>query len=371
MTTTPDLQSMPEGQGGSLTLKEIRQQPDLWKATLNAVKGHRLGFHLGDQTAIICGAGTSAYAASAVAGGWADTIAIPTTDLLLCSRADLLRIAPKFVVNGLLVSLARSGDSPESTGVVERVNRLFPAAKQLAITCNQRGRLAQSETVETLVLDPRTNDRSLVMTSSFSNLVLAGLALNSATILSQWQNQICERVQNALPQLESIAWQLAQNAPDRYVVLTSADLLPLAREACLKVLEMTAGRITTMSETFLGLRHGPMSFLRQDTLVLCVLSADTHRRRYEEDLLVELHQKQLGRLVVVGQPDSSDVTPHTAVPAMAQELPDNLRTPFEIVFPQLLAYHLSLQSKLNPDSPSPDGVITRVVESFEVHESIS
>ena len=55
------------------------------------------------------------------------------------------------------------------------------------------------------------------------------------------------------------------------------------------------------------------------------------------------------------------------VPAMAPNLPDELRGPFEIVFPQLLAYHLSLASDLDPDCPSPDGVITRVVQPFSLH----
>jgi tagatose-6-phosphate ketose/aldose isomerase len=56
------------------------------------------------------------------------------------------------------------------------------------------------------------------------------------------------------------------------------------------------------------------------------------------------------------------------VPANAPHLPDYLRVPFEAVFPQLLAYHLSLSCGLDPDNPSPDGVITRVVQKFRLHE---
>jgi tagatose-6-phosphate ketose/aldose isomerase len=151
------------------------------------------------------------------------------------------------------------------------------------------------------------------------------------------------------------------------MVLSCAALVPLGLEARLKVLEMTAGRVTAASETFLGIRHGPMSFLRSDSIVLCVLSSDIHRRRYEEDLIHELRQKKLGHLVVVGGPDSDKGLGHEFVPAMAPELPDNLRAPFEIVFPQLLAYHLSLAAHLDPDDPSPDGVITRVVRQFRLH----
>jgi len=357
-----------ENRRGHVTLAEIRQQPDLWETTLAGIKNRALHPSFQGRTAIVCGAGTSAYAASAVAGAWARAVAIPTTDLLLYSKREILQIVPDFAIDGLLVSLARSGDSPESTGVVERFARLFPDAKQLAITCNERGRLAQFSGVDAIVLDPRTNDRSLVMTSSFSNLVLAGLALVQETTLIEWLPRICERVKTSLATIEALAKRLAVEAPDRFVVLASADLLPLAREACLKVLEMTAGRVVSLAETFLGLRHGPMSFVRPDSLVLCVLSNDKHKRRYEEDLLRELRHKKLGRLLVVGRPDDSSIAAQVSIPAMAPELPDDLRTPFEIVFPQLLAYHLSLAANLDPDSPSPDGVITRVVEEFQVHD---
>jgi len=167
--------------------------------------------------------------------------------------------------------------------------------------------------------------------------------------------------------LEATARKLASRAAARLMVLSCAALVPLGLEARLKVLEMTAGRVAAASETFLGIRHGPMSFLRSDSIVLCVLSSDIHRRRYEEDLIHELRQKKLGHLVVVGGPDSDQSLGHEFVPAMAPELPDNLRVPFEIVFPQLLAYHLSLAAHLDPDDPSPDGVITRVVRQFRLH----
>jgi len=164
------------------------------------------------------------------------------------------------------------------------------------------------------------------------------------------------------------AQHLASQKPTRVMVLTSAALTPLAREACLKVIEMTAGRVTALPETFLGLRHGPMSFLRPDSLVLCVLSSEMDRRRYEEDLLRELRQKNLGHAIVVGSPTSANDLAHDFILAVAPDIPDHLRVPFEIVFPQLLAYHLSLASDLDPDNPSPDGVITRVVQRFQLHE---
>jgi tagatose-6-phosphate ketose/aldose isomerase len=353
---------------GSTTLGEIRQQPELWGSTLERTASLPFLAELKRRTAIICGAGSSAYAASAVAQAWSGARAIPTTDLLVQSKEEVARIFPGFAQCGALVSLARSGESPESVGVVKRFSKLFPEAMQLAITCNKAGQLARRPGVESIVLDPRTNDQSLVMTSSFSNLVLAGLAVEHREVLALQVPGISVTARDLLPELESAARQLAERHPLRVVLLTPSGLAPLAEEACLKILEMTGGRVVALPETYLGLRHGPMSFLTTETLVLCVLSSDRQRRPYELDLIQELREKALGYLVIIGLPDSGDHLGHHAVAAVAPDIPDELRTPFEIVFPQFLGYYLSLGLGLDPDNPSPNGVITRVVRKFQLHD---
>jgi tagatose-6-phosphate ketose/aldose isomerase len=375
MTARLEPGSETRNQRGIITLSEIRQQPEVWSDTLERVAAMRVESIVGARAAVICGAGTSAYAASAVAAVWTKAIAIPTTDLLTYSKEELTHLAPEFVANGILVSLARSGDSPESVGVIERMKQIFPDVVHLAITCNEHGQLARMAGVETLVLDPRTNDRSLVMTGSFSNLLLAGMGIARGEYLRKRLPEILKAVKKALPELEKVAESLARgvtarsgpSSTTRVMVLTSAAMVPVGKEACLKILEMTAGRVVTINETFLGVRHGPMSFLRPDSLVLCVLSSDVEKRRYEEDLILELRQKKLGHLIIIGENGSNGEAGQNFVPAMAPDLPDDLRGPFEIIFPQLLAYYLSLEAHLDPDNPSPDGVITRVVQRFRLH----
>jgi tagatose-6-phosphate ketose/aldose isomerase len=367
MTARPDSGSDSHDQRGAITLKEIRQQPELWPTTLERVASSDAHSLVQGRVSVICGAGTSAYAASAVAATWMNSVAIPTTDLLTFSSGELAHLAPGFASNGVLVSLGRSGESPESVGVIARMKQMCPSVVHLAITCNEQGQLARFPGVRALILDPRTNDRSLVMTGSFSNLLLAGMAIACGAFLTKHLPGVVATVNNSFAGLERVAQRLASQSSSRLMVLTSAGLVPLAKEASLKVLEMTAGRTVSMNETFLGVRHGPMSFLRPDSLVLCVLSSDTERRRFEEDVLRELRQKKLGHVIVIGSKDSDSELGHDFIPAMAPDLPDDLRAPFEIVFPQLLAYHLSLASHLDPDNPSPDGVITRVVQRFQLH----
>lgn len=363
--------SAPTNALGRFTRTEIWQQPELWPTTVEIVSRSQLSDLLVERPVVLTGAGTSAYAAEAVAASWPGAQAIPTTDLLSASAEEIEAQSPKFLRTGLLISLARSGDSPESLAVVSRIKRLAPAVDHLAITCNGEGKLAQTSGVRAIVLDPRTNDKSLAMTSSFSNLVLAGLCLCHSADLQRAMPDVGHGVASRLSELDNLASKLSLKAPPRVVVLTCASMRALAWEASLKILEMTAGRIPTLSETFLGLRHGPMSFVTPETLVLCFFSASAERRKYEEDLVRELRRKQLGYLVGIA-PNGSDTSCLDAfVPAAAGELPDALRVPFEIPFAQLLAYHLSLSQRLDPDNPSPLGAITRVVAPFTIHDEHS
>lgn len=352
---------------GSLTYREIFQQPELWLTTLEVVNNAGWTPPPAETPVIITGAGTSAYAAAAIAASWANARAVPTTDLLTESVQQLEVRSPGFSKTGVLISLGRSGDSPESVAVVQQIQRSCPRVEHLAITCNAHGHLANSAGVKAIVLDPRTNDRSLAMTSSFSNLVLAGLCLHQSDQFGHSLGPISSGMEARLPHFDTEASSLASRAPDRVVILASGALQALAREASLKILEMTAGRTVTLAETFLGLRHGPMSFLTPETLVLCCLSSSVEARRYEKDLLAELRHKGLGYIVAIASaPD--DTLFDTWIEAGAPNLDDALRVPFEIPFAQLFAYHLSVNAGLDPDNPSPMGAITRVVEKFRIYD---
>jgi tagatose-6-phosphate ketose/aldose isomerase len=324
------------------TLPEIVRQPSLWPDTLERVGAAsdrlKLPAWLDEGGILVTGAGSSAYASSAVAAAWPRAVAVPTTDILLDAGSYLAGVHA-------VVSLARSGNSPESRAVVERVRELQPDILQLAIVCNEGGALSHAGLDALIALDPHTNDQSLVMTSSFSNLVLAGMALARPGSIQAAVAGLSERASRLLPEIDRACRLVAERVRDRIVILSSPPLLGWGREAGLKTLEMTAGHFPVVTETYLGLRHGPMSFVKRDTLVLCLLSSDPLRRLYEVDLIQELRDKKLGYLVGIAA----------------------RRTPFEILGPQLLGYYLSLRLGLNPDNPSPEGVINRVVQGFKIY----
>lgn len=346
------------------TMPEILRQPLLWPVTLKTVRsaseGMQLTAKLQHARVLLTGAGTSAYAATAVALAWPRACAIPTTDLLVDAERYLVDV-------DAVISLARSGDSPESTAVVERVRALRPDVLQFAIVCNEDGALSHSSLDGVITLDPRTNDQGLVMTGSFSNLVLAGLVLAQADAVAATVDELSARATALLPEIDRACRRVADRTNDRIVILSSSPLLGWAREAGLKTLEMTAGHFPVVTETYLGLRHGPMSFVKSDTLVLCLISSDPVRRRYEEDLIDELRAKKIGNLVGIVDPGASKGSFDEVIPAVAPRAIDALRTPYEILGPQLIGYHLSLRIGLNPDNPSPNGVINRVVQGVRIH----
>lgn len=354
----------------SLLASEIAQQPELWPTTLERVRTAGVANDLVKLPVILTGAGTSAYAASAIAEAWPCARAIPTTDLLIQSATEILSAVPLLGDGGLLVSLARSGDSPESTAVVEKIQKQFPSVRHLAIVCNEAGRLAHTPDVQVICLDPRTNDRSLAMTGSFSNLVLAGLCLVHQKQIAEHLPAICSLVDRGLKDFNGVIEQIARSCKDRIVILTS-NMQALGKEVALKIVELTDGRVLAMPETFLGFRHGAVGFLREDTPVICFLSSDPQKRLYELDLLEDLRGRGLGRLVVVGDHALSVSEREWCIPATAPTLPDAMRTPFEIPFAQLLAYHLSVNAQIDPDNPSPNGTITRVVRPFRIHAELA
>src|ERR1700677_2828768 len=210
------------------TLPEILRQPLLWPTTLERVllasERLQLPAKLRNAGILVTGAGTSAYAASAVAAAWHNASAIPTTDFLLDSDRHLENV-------GAVISLARSGNSPESAAVVERIRGMRPDILQFAIVCNEDGALSHSGLDGLIVLDPRTNDQSLVMTSAFSNLVLAGLALAQPDAAPASIENFSKRAAALLPEIERSCRLVADRVRDRIAILSSPPLLGWGREA--------------------------------------------------------------------------------------------------------------------------------------------
>ena len=371
------------------TPREIRQQPSTWRRTyekFSEVAGGvgdllaRVGLTEGGgvrASVYLVGAGTSDYVGRALTSllrrEWGcEAQAVPSTDLL----TDL----DDYVIHGrpyLWVSFSRSGDSPEGVAVIEAALERHPTVHHLIVTCNGGGRMAREfgghENVLLLVLDDAVNDRGLAMTSSFSNMVVAGQCLAHVRDLAPYGRvveELAARGEEFLGAAADAAAALAAERFRKFCFLGTGSLRAVAVESALKVLELTAGRVYTWSESFLGVRHGPLSAVDGETLVVGFLSGDGRRGAYELDLLREVKGKGLaGRIVAVGPgpgPRSGEVDASLPL-GLAGGFDDLYRPPLDVIFGQLLGLFSSLGQGLKPDTPSPKGAISRVVAGVQIH----
>lgn len=367
--------------GGLDTAEEIQHQPAVWRALAAelGIRQTRIESFLGDwlsdphHRVILTGAGSSAYIGEIVAdeldSAWpAQVRAIASTSLLTHPKLYLDPDRPT-----LLVSFARSGNSPESLAAVALVRRLVAVPRFLNITCNAGGDLArqnqgQADTL-TLLMPEGSCDRGFAMTSSFSAMLLAALVVlghGSWRARLQQIEPLAQRAETALRDWTPAIAALAQQPFERIVYLGSGPLEALAKEAALKVLELTSGRVLALANTSLGFRHGPKSVLDPNALVLVFRSSAAMARPYEQDLLNELqHEQVAGRVLSVGPDEGDQLAPDFAAPALA--LSDSWLAPLWLLMAQQYALHKSAALGLTPDNPFPDGTVNRVVQGVTIH----
>src|SRR6202795_4797865 len=363
------------------TLQEICQAPWRWARPCDRIIASREGLRkdmAGIRSLALTGSGSSEYAAECVCLPLRNELGICTESI---SGGALLMYGGKSLPKerpGLLVSLARSGDSPESSGAVELILETEPESRHVIVTCNEQGSLARAwrahERVHVITLPAETQDKSLVMTSSFTNLLLAARFLGMLERPDEYR-KLCERLSQITKELIRSSFDVLAKiaAADfrRAVFLGSGSHFAASREAALKMLELTSGRVTTLCETYLGFRHGPMSYVQDDTLIVCNLSCDATIRAYELDLLHELDRKKLGlSKVIVGEniPDSAVREGDEVIECRGlNELGDEETATVYVVAAQLLSFFRCLEEGLRPDSPSEGGIINRVVEKFPLH----
>jgi tagatose-6-phosphate ketose/aldose isomerase len=366
--------------GALWTAREIAQQPESWIRTQELVHQHAgpIASFLApllaqpDLRIILTGAGSSAFIGECLAPLLMQKLgrrveAIATTDLLSGPHQYFQRDVPT-----LLVSFGRSGGSPESVAVVDLAERLLRECHQLVFTCNGQGTLYQRSRERrnslAILLPPETHDQGFAMTSSFTAMMLAASlvfhALENETLagIARGAREVLER-HNATLQT------LAAESFSRVVYLGSNGFKGLAREAALKLLELTDGKVVGAFDSPLGFRHGPKTIVTGDTLLFVFMSNDPYTRRYDLDLLRELRSDALaGRVIAVTAQIHDAVTQgeHLHVPHLDDAPDAELYFPY-IVCGQLYAFHRSLSVGNTPDQPSNSGTVSRVVSGVTIH----
>jgi tagatose-6-phosphate ketose/aldose isomerase len=362
------------------TPAEIMQQPATWQATwrlFREMHDELAGFLRKARddgwTVFLVGAGTSDYIGRSLVGllrqRWGtEVMAVASTDLL-AGRDEYLIAGRKY----LWISFSRSGDSPEGVAVLEQALRECPDVKHLVVSCNAKGRMVQlareSSDAMTVVLDDAVNDRSLAMTSSFTNMLLFGQAVAHLGELEGFKTTL-ERMTLAAEYLldkgAHLAHEIATQKNRLACFVGAGGLAGAAKESGLKLTELTGGRVVALSETTLGLRHGPMSALNRETVFTAYIAGNERQRRYDLDLVREIRAKDVVRTTVcVGAEESA--ADHSLCCDAFAGIGDGYRPAVDVVFGQMLGLFSSVELGLKPDSPSPSGVISRVVPPFTIY----
>lgn len=364
------------------TKKEINGQPELWEATFLVYKSLTrkiddflsIVFQQENIQIILTGAGSSAFVGEAAQGivqkySKCDTRAIATTDLVTHHQ---MYLRPKTPV--LLVSFARSGNSPESVEAVKLVDDYCEKVFHLIITCNKVGELFNySEKNKNrsfaFLLPEEANDKSLAMTGSFTSMLLSTLLIfKEGGINAKWSevHALIDQA-NMILKNKSKFRELTELNVKRVVFLGSGPMLGIARECHLKLQELTDGKIICKHDSFLGFRHGPRAVTNEDTLIVYLFASDPHVFKYERDLVISItNDKRKIKTIDVGRTESV----FNSILSIDFKLSD--QDEFHIVaaalIGQLLGYYNSIHLGLNPDNPSVSGAISRVVEGVNIYE---
>jgi tagatose-6-phosphate ketose/aldose isomerase len=383
------LLSAPRGEqekaGYADTAAEIASQPAVWKKKLQVVQGSLpalAGFCAGADRLILTGAGSSYFAAVSampiLRKAFPSVEAIPSTEIIMDPESCFPR--GSFV----LVSIARSGNSPEGNAVVALADQLRPGlVKHLVITCNPDGelsRLAEKRGTRAfrLLLPEESNDKGLAMTASFTSLTIAEFALAFLSDPSSYAavvEGLCKAAEVLLEKGSDLAAAASAAGCSRIFFLATRPFFGGALESHLKVQELSGGAVIAKAEDTLGFRHGPMAAANADSLIVFFPSRSPYRLQFERDLLKELQEKRLGKKIIVvcdNSHDLGDASPkgpetEVLVYGPVPSVTDEVRAPLVAVTGQLLGLFFSMGVGLRPDNPSPSGVITRVVQGVHIH----
>lgn len=368
---------------GTWTEEEIRQQPASWIRSLNNIDNLHASIdnfltpllRKRELRIVLTGAGTSAFIGDIISPWLAshtgkNITAVPTTDLVT-NPMDYLNAAHPL----LLVSFARSGNSPESVAAVELANQCVPECYHLSITCNEAGSLYQtavnSDNAYALLMPAETHDRGFAMTSSITTMMASCLAVFAPeTINSHTFRDVADRCQTILTSLGDFSQSVFGNDPwKRIVYLGSGGLQGAARESALKVLELTAGKLAAFYDSPTGFRHGPKSLVDRETLVVVFVSSHPYTRLYDLDLLAELRRDRQAMRVVAIAAETDPVVeagPHILLPP-ARTFIDMEQAFCFLMYAQVFALSQSLRVGNTPDTPSASGTVNRVVQGVVIH----
>jgi glucosamine--fructose-6-phosphate aminotransferase (isomerizing) len=334
---------------GEHTLREILEQPEAWAAALEAFEGEAprlerlIEARLPDEV-VFTGCGSSYYLSLSAAAAFQEATglracAVPASEILQFPETVFSREGTP-----LLVAASRSGTTTETVRAVEFAARR--GVPTIGLTCAGRSPLFRQS--DLALVSPQGRERSVVMTKSFSSLLLLGLSL--AALCGQDRKTARELrrlpamgrrvVKAAVPLTRDIGAEAT-----RFVFLGAGPSHGIAREAMLKLTEMA--QRPTVAYHPLEFRHGPIAAVGPGTVA--VLFGTRAGARLEAELVRDLRGQ--GVTVVSLRDEWKSAAGADVDVSLDVGISDAARSVLYLPFAQSLAYHRAMGVGLNPDRP--------------------
>lgn len=369
------------------TLKEIFQQNEVWMQSLDNIKNQAYKiqnflkkFNKKETRIILTGAGSSAFVGQVIAPYLSKKFkksveCIATTDIVLNPLEYLYEDTET-----IMVSFARSGNSPESVATVSIAEKIVKKLNQIIITCNKSGNLYRkfrnSDEDLTVLMPKQCNDIGFAMTSSFTTMLLTAIGIfdinnidNLISSIKYCINLNEKFITNNINNIKNIAMKEFE----RIVYIGTGVLKGIARESALKMLELTNGKVNSSYDNALGFRHGPKSVINDKTVTVFYISKDKHKRKYEIDLLKEMHSEKKENIIIAVGEELNEIEGFCDYllnfnTLIEDNYTDIIQSLQYIIVGQLLAFYKAWSLGINIDNPCPSGVVNRVVKGVNIYE---
>jgi glutamine---fructose-6-phosphate transaminase (isomerizing) len=300
------------------------------------------------------------YAGESASAAWQARLGIPT-QAAPCS--ELVLFPDAYYCKGdnpILIVLSRSGKTTEALWAIEEFEKRYPG-RSLLIGCSENTPL--DKLVSMSLHLPQGFDVTLPQTKSFSAMYLATQFMGA--LLGKQEENI--RILKSAPKVfdgiverteEKIVRIMEDGDFDKIIYLGSGPLYGIAREATLKIMEMSFSNAFCFP--FLESRHGPRSLFDEKTLVVGLIS---HSGLRQEARVLEEYTRDLGVTTLAIVPDQNwvgDKTTH--VISTLQDWPDEILGLAYLPVTQLIGYYRALKLGANPDVSKNTTAFIEIIE---------
>jgi glutamine---fructose-6-phosphate transaminase (isomerizing) len=325
------------------TFNEIMEQTIAWQDAIFCVeqkKTELLAINLSEyQIALAIGCGSTYYLSLTASSLFQSLTGInfkslPSSELLLFPE----QINPK--TKTLLFAISRSGTTSETLHVVRKFKQ-NKSGDIIVITNYPNSPMALEGDISISIKTGQ--EMSIAQTKSFSSMLVSVISiahlLGSRHGYSQYETALVDSGNSIFRNYSDIASHYGKDSHIKQVFfLGSGPRYGLACEASLKLKEMSQ----TVAEPFhfLEFRHGPISMIDEDTLLVGLVSESA----YDHEMAVLDDAKSLGaRTFTLGE-NGTDVQFNSG-------LPESVRDVLYMPVLQLIAYQRAINFGKNPDIP--------------------